>query len=1071
MKDVVFTTVSPVRYWVHKILPLVYDDSLSYYEVLSKVTKTLNELIENNNNIPDYVAQMIREYITSGAIGEVVRDILADFMLNVKNPPYGITPAVGDGSADDTAAIQGCIDYAAENGYGCVYIPYGKYLVSPIEAKDNVSIFGYDRYSTGLYLKGGSNNALIYGNAENFGIYNLELNGSAGVQVYDVPVIELSGTNNLFSNLLINECYKGIVYNGSEGHLQIDNIVFGDCAEQGMNISGDVDVQCTNVEFNNLARLSNSPLVSIASDNGYYLINSKATCDTCVSVSGNGNMITGFIENSVNPFVDTGANNYIYASKYYFKLPVNTIDLISNTYSLATTGNATENIGGDKNTTVHGNLSERIFKDVRVDVIGDADFTLVGEAIVGESRLSAEEGSNVDINIIGEVNATATGAYNVKGKNFNGKFDDYFRVYGKETRLETNEVILDPDDAVTYQTPKPFDDNFDYIPFKDYNGNEYKVAVVRSGISTSVRYAKYFANTDCVVGTITRTNGFYSANDGGSAWYYIDSTGSADNITSFRTKNGYTAKLVIEPAMNFKQFGGATNLADCTAILNSAINYCGAYASIEFNSGDTYNFSNVVKLKEGTHLIVNSIMNSTNNGFWFESFDNTQHPGYTGNGNITIEGNGVFDMHGVTHRYVATLLRLGHGHDITVKDITIREYGCYHAIEVMGCKNVLIDNVKFLGAYSRSDLVAYPESAIQIEPVSPGAGQGGVEPKDNTTCQYVTVRNCLFSRSDNDNSILCDAGIESQNTGVAGLQHVGIDIYNNTFEYLRKSCIYAWEWAFGKIHNNTCTDIGGGFLDQLSTNQPGMILGSVCNNVINNVQTDTTRNVPVFNLAGYIDTVISGNVISTAYADTFVIRGGSELRIDNNIMQGCLRGNVVEGQARYSFFNIPPQNKPTRLAITNNTCVVTADDDISNSIGSGIKPDIFSGNITNLRAVYNTYYTQYWSGTNIVYTGSLSSGSISDYANFYYDDLLVVNCGVSGFGDRTFVFDNTDKTNNTRSIEFNTISGDGGTVVTRMITFTLANTGMTITSNYSSDASSKISIKAVKTVRLNKYVI
>lgn len=1062
MKDNVFTTVSPIRYWVHKILPLVYDDSLSYYEVLSKVTRILNELVENNNNIPDFVTQMIREYITSGAIGEVVRDILAEFMLNVKNPPYGITPAVGDGSTDDTAAIQGCIDYASENGYGCVYIPYGKYLVSSIEAKDNVSIFGHDRYSTGLYLKGGSSKALIYGDAENFGIYNLELNGSAGVQVYDVPVIDLSGTNNLFYNLLINECYKGIVYNGSEGHLQIDNIVFGDCAEQAMYIAGDADVQCTNVEFNNLARLSNSPLIEINSDNGYYLINSKAVCDTCVSVNGNGNMITSFIENANNNVEDNGTGNYVYVSKYYFKLPVDTAELITGSYNL------TDN--GEYNKTVKGNYHSNLYKDVEINITGDADFTVVGEAIVGESTVSAEEGSNVEINIAGEVNAVSTGAYNVKGKAFKGKFDEYFTLDGKHTEINTKDIILRPDKAVTYQTPKPFDDNFDYILFKDYNGTEYKVAVVKSGISTSVRYAKYFINTDCVLGTISRTNGFYSANDGGSAWYYIDRTGTADEVTSFKTKNGYVAKLVLEPNMNFKQFGGSTTLDDCATILNKALIYCGGYASIEFNKGDTYNFGDVIKLQDGSHLIVNAIINTINNDFYIQSYDSAiATPGYTGRGNIIIEGSGSFNMHGYDLQYVATLIRLGHSHDITLKDFTIREYGCYHAIEIMGCKNVLIDGVKFLGAYSRSDLVAYPESAVQIEPVCEGHGQGGVYPKDNTCCKYITVQNCLFSRSDENESLLCDAGIESQNQGVAGLQHEGITIINNTFEYLRKSCIYAWEWAFAKIHGNTCTDIGGGFVDQMSTGQAGMILGSVANNIINNVQTDATRNIPVFNLANCVDTNVTGNIVSTAYGNVFVIRGGGEIRIDNNIFQGCLRGNVINDNSNFSFFNIP--NKPTRLAITNNTCVVTGDDTVTNAIGSGIKPDIFTGNITNIRAVYDPYYTQYWSGTNIVYTGSISSGSIAAYGNFYYDDLLIVNCGVTGFGDRTFIFDNTDKTNNTRSISFDTITADSGTVVSRMMTFTLAKTGMSITNNFSSDPSSKITIKSVKTVRLNKYYL
>ena len=44
--------VSPLAYWVHAILPLVYDDSLSYYEVLAKVSQKMNEVIQglNSNN-------------------------------------------------------------------------------------------------------------------------------------------------------------------------------------------------------------------------------------------------------------------------------------------------------------------------------------------------------------------------------------------------------------------------------------------------------------------------------------------------------------------------------------------------------------------------------------------------------------------------------------------------------------------------------------------------------------------------------------------------------------------------------------------------------------------------------------------------------------------------------------------------------------------------------------------------------------------------------------------------------------------------------------------------------------
>lgn len=39
------------RFWCQKVIPLVYDDSLSYYEVLCKVVDYLNHLIEDENKM------------------------------------------------------------------------------------------------------------------------------------------------------------------------------------------------------------------------------------------------------------------------------------------------------------------------------------------------------------------------------------------------------------------------------------------------------------------------------------------------------------------------------------------------------------------------------------------------------------------------------------------------------------------------------------------------------------------------------------------------------------------------------------------------------------------------------------------------------------------------------------------------------------------------------------------------------------------------------------------------------------------------------------------------------------
>lgn len=46
------------RFWCYKILPLVYDDSLSYYEILCKVVKYINDLIDQDKVIGDELDSM-----------------------------------------------------------------------------------------------------------------------------------------------------------------------------------------------------------------------------------------------------------------------------------------------------------------------------------------------------------------------------------------------------------------------------------------------------------------------------------------------------------------------------------------------------------------------------------------------------------------------------------------------------------------------------------------------------------------------------------------------------------------------------------------------------------------------------------------------------------------------------------------------------------------------------------------------------------------------------------------------------------------------------------------------------
>lgn len=58
--------IKPLRFYSEKVLPLVYDNSLSYYEVLGKVTKKLNDLIEAfNTEIVENIKEVINKYFVS----------------------------------------------------------------------------------------------------------------------------------------------------------------------------------------------------------------------------------------------------------------------------------------------------------------------------------------------------------------------------------------------------------------------------------------------------------------------------------------------------------------------------------------------------------------------------------------------------------------------------------------------------------------------------------------------------------------------------------------------------------------------------------------------------------------------------------------------------------------------------------------------------------------------------------------------------------------------------------------------------------------------------------------------
>lgn len=60
------------RFWCQKVLPLVYDDSLSYYEVLCKVVDYLNHMMDDVNVVINDYTELKKEL-------EVVRNWINNF--------------------------------------------------------------------------------------------------------------------------------------------------------------------------------------------------------------------------------------------------------------------------------------------------------------------------------------------------------------------------------------------------------------------------------------------------------------------------------------------------------------------------------------------------------------------------------------------------------------------------------------------------------------------------------------------------------------------------------------------------------------------------------------------------------------------------------------------------------------------------------------------------------------------------------------------------------------------------------------------------------------------------------
>ena len=133
--------IDKVKFWCYKVLPLVYDDSLSYYELLCKVVSKLNELIEKYASFDDVVAEIqsaidalqkqIDEFDTT-YIEKLIKDKLANMIyVWISDAGYFIyyIPESWNDVSFNTTGLDISNEELANNGHNANY-EYGRLVLS-----------------------------------------------------------------------------------------------------------------------------------------------------------------------------------------------------------------------------------------------------------------------------------------------------------------------------------------------------------------------------------------------------------------------------------------------------------------------------------------------------------------------------------------------------------------------------------------------------------------------------------------------------------------------------------------------------------------------------------------------------------------------------------------------------------------------------------------------------------------------------------------------------------------------------------------------------------------------------
>lgn len=253
----------PFRFWCQKVLPAVYDDSLSYYELLCKVVAYLNDMSSqtetqfnnlekefnelksfvdnyfNNLDVQDEIDKKLDELIMNGSFGLYLRDYLGYITPKM----FGAT---GNGTTDDYQKIIDCFNYAVENNVGLIMFPAGSYYISqelkiPYNkdtSRPYFDIKGAD--STLTEIKGGGDNVISYTGTARQNLIrpkleSIKINGNNTAKncIYAI----FTGQINFNDVICVGSSEKGVFLDSGCWMFNLKNMYIVSCGHYGLYIA------------------------------------------------------------------------------------------------------------------------------------------------------------------------------------------------------------------------------------------------------------------------------------------------------------------------------------------------------------------------------------------------------------------------------------------------------------------------------------------------------------------------------------------------------------------------------------------------------------------------------------------------------------------------------------------------------------------------------------------------------------------------------------------------------------------------------------------------------------------